>query len=82
MNGSASEVVHEGLRLVEEREAKLYVLRQTVSDAALAERSAELEGARLRRMSKARFLSAARADLVTLRHAGRDIGAEFADRPE
>ena len=54
--GSASEVVREGLRLVEEREAKLRALRATleasiaaggeVSDAeldeALAERSAEL----------------------------------------
>ena len=54
--GSASEVVREGLRLVEEREAKLVALRATlnasiaaggeVSDAeldrALAERSAEL----------------------------------------
>ena len=54
--GSASEVVREGLRLVEEREAKLQVLRATLAasiaaggevgdavlDQALAERDAEL----------------------------------------
>lgn len=34
--GSASEVVSEGLRLVEEREAKLEVLRQTLN-ASMAE---------------------------------------------
>lgn len=31
--GSASEVVREGLRLVEEREAKLRALQQTLDDA-------------------------------------------------
>ena len=31
--GSASEVVREGLRLVEEREAKLVTLRQELADA-------------------------------------------------
>ncbi len=54
--GSASEVVREGLRLVEEREAKLLALRATLDasiarggevsdaelDAAVAARSAEL----------------------------------------
>lgn len=31
--GSASEVVREGLRLVEEREAKLSALRKTIADS-------------------------------------------------
>lgn len=34
--GSASEVVREGLRLVEEREAKLKVLRRMVAETAIA----------------------------------------------
>lgn len=37
--GSASEVVREGLRLVEEREAKLKALRQTI-EASIAEGAA------------------------------------------
>ena len=56
--GSASEVVREGLRLVEEREAKLLALRATLDasiaqggevadeelDAVIAAKSAELRG--------------------------------------
>ena len=56
--GSASEVVREGLRLVEEREAKLLALRANLEnsialggefsdtdfDAAIAAKSAELKG--------------------------------------
>lgn len=38
--GSASEVVREGLRLVEEREAKLRALRETL-DAAIARGGAQ-----------------------------------------
>lgn len=41
--GSASEVVREGLRLVEEREAKLQALRQTLSDS-IAEGGSLTEG--------------------------------------
>ena len=40
--GSASEVVREGLRLVEEREAKLNALRQTL-DASIAEGGARTQ---------------------------------------
>ena len=42
--GSASEVVREGLRLVEEREAKLQALRATL-DASIAEGGAAGEDA-------------------------------------
>lgn len=41
--GSASEVVREGLRLVEEREAKLKALRATL-EASIAEGGAATEG--------------------------------------
>jgi antitoxin ParD1/3/4 len=42
--GSASEVVREGLRLVEEREAKLAALRQTI-EASIAEGGARSQDA-------------------------------------
>ena len=41
--GSASEVVREGLRLVEEREAKLLALRRTL-EASIAEGGERTEG--------------------------------------
>ena len=42
--GSASEIVREGLRLVEEREAKLHALRETL-DASIARGGAHSEAA-------------------------------------
>lgn len=39
--GSASEVVREGLRLVEEREAKLQALKRTLDDSIVEGRAAE-----------------------------------------
>lgn len=55
--GSASEVVREGLRLVEEREAKLAALRRTL-EAAIAEGGkADSDALRAQLDAKARALS-------------------------
>lgn len=53
--GSASEIVREGLRLVEEREAKLAALRQTI-DAAIA-RGGSNTADEVRAVVKARLYS-------------------------
>ena len=58
--GSASEVVREGLRLVEEREAKLAALRETL-DTAVA-RGGENSEADLARVLDDRQAALAKAD--------------------
>jgi antitoxin ParD1/3/4 len=50
--GSASEVVREGLRLVEEREAKLKALREEIDAAIASEVTAHLDARMKARRSK------------------------------
>src|SRR5262245_8660395 len=77
--GSASEVVREGLRLVEEREAKLAALRETINasieaggevsdeelDAAVEAKLAELKEQGFR-VPKLRWLPSAQANFVEI----------------